>query len=251
MAIHHVQVSSYSRSKGDNALAKAAYRTGSVMKDEASGEIWDFSKKKNVDFVEMIFPESQKEMDRQDFWNMAERIETRSNSNTCKELRFSLPIELSSPARLAMARKYVRKLVERYGFTADLAYHNERGNPHIHVLVNTRRWANGKYEKIRELDTSKSGEVERIRKEWAATVNAAFEAEGRPERIYASRAEEVAARGNEAETRLNVAEGLISEAKTDIEKQDQLLALRQIELVNQQNAVQQQHSTNEEQRYGQ
>ena len=134
MAIHHVQVSSYSRSKGDNALAKAAYRTGSVMKDEASGEIWDFSKKKNVDFVEMIFPESQKEMDRQDFWNMAERIETRSNSNTCKELRFSLPIELSSPARLAMARKYVRKLVERYGFTADLAYHLSL----IHISEPTR-----------------------------------------------------------------------------------------------------------------
>lgn len=219
------------------------------MRDEVTGETWDFSKKKNIDFVEMIFPESQQEMEREAFWNMVEKAETRKNSNTCKELRFSLPIELSGPVRLALARKYVRKLVGRYGFTADLAYHNERGNPHVHVLVNTRRWANGKYEKIRELDTSRSGEVERIRKEWADEVNAVFEANGMPNRIYASKAEEVAARGNEVENRLNVAQGLLSEAKTDMEKQELHLRLKQMEIVNQQ-TIQQQTQLREQERHG-
>ena len=245
MSIHHVHLTSYSRSKGESALMKIAYRTASVMHDERTGKTWDFSKKENVEVTEMIFPENQPEMGREAFWNFVEKMETRCNANTCKDLRIALSIELPSAVRLDLGRKFVKKLVKRYGFVADLAYHNEKGNPHLHVLVNTQRLVNGEYQKIRELNTLKSGEVLRIRKDWATEANELFESLGMPNRIYASKEDEVLAKISETENRLNIAEGLLFETKTDIEQQELHLRLKQMEFVNQQDIqqnVQQQHS---------
>ena len=49
MAIYHYSVNIISRSAGRSATAAAAYRAGEKIKDNRTGEIHDYTKKKGVD----------------------------------------------------------------------------------------------------------------------------------------------------------------------------------------------------------
>ncbi|MBK9562683.1 MAG: MobA/MobL family protein [Micavibrio sp.] len=79
MAIYHCSLRIFSRSEGHSAVAAAAYRAGAVLKDQRTGRIHRYGKRKGVLDAFILAPPStpQNLLDRAVLWNAAEEAETR------------------------------------------------------------------------------------------------------------------------------------------------------------------------------
>jgi ATP-dependent exoDNAse (exonuclease V) alpha subunit len=149
MAMFHMEIQPIQRSAGRQATAAAAYRSGERIRDEQTGELHNYSRRKDVLHTEIFLPAkvdaSQMEwaLDRATLWNAAEAAEKRSNSRVAREYQVSLPSELAPSQRLELGRKFSQELADRYGVAVDLAIHEPRagGDPrnfHAHLLTTTR-----------------------------------------------------------------------------------------------------------------
>lgn len=189
MALYHCSVKTISRSKGQNALAAGAYRSGEMLISEQTGEIFDYRCKSGVLHKAIILPTGITQVSRNQLWNLAESSEGRRNSTVAREYELALPHELDEPARLSLAREFAAHLVSAYGVAVDLAVHapgrhGDSRNHHAHVLTTTRVMTlSGLGAKTRVLDDRKTGEVERIREQWAGMVNGALIRAGQEARV--------------------------------------------------------------------
>jgi ATP-dependent exoDNAse (exonuclease V) alpha subunit len=149
MASYHFQITSLGRGAGRRATAAAAYRAGERLRDERSGRIYNYSKRKDVLHTEIFLPAHLKGAadhwagSRERLWNGAEHAEKRANSRVAREYQVALPHELNSTQQIELARALSRELAERYKVAVDLAVHGPRpdGDPrnfHAHVLTTTR-----------------------------------------------------------------------------------------------------------------
>ncbi|MGH8266785.1 MAG: MobQ family relaxase [Steroidobacteraceae bacterium] len=149
MAHYHFQITSIGRSAGRRAPAAAAYRAGERLRDERSGELYDYSRRKDVLHTEIFLPSHLEGAanswagNREKLWNGAERAEKRHNSRVAREYQVALPHELSRAQQIALARTFSRELAERYRVAVDVAVHAPRpdGDPrnfHAHLLTTTR-----------------------------------------------------------------------------------------------------------------
>lgn len=149
MAIFLMQISSVTRSAGRRATAAAAYRAGERIRDERSGELINYGRRRDVLHTEIFLPQQLDAMgvawarDRQRLWNTAEHAEKRHNARVAREYQLSLPAELDASRRIALARAFSREIAERYKVAVDLAVHEPRagGDPrnfHAHLLTTTR-----------------------------------------------------------------------------------------------------------------
>lgn len=190
MAIYHLSVKPVQRSKGRTAIAAAAYRSGVCLKDERTGEVYDYTRKQGVEHTELIFP-SGVNMNREELWNVAEVSEIRKDGTPSREYEIALPSELTSDARRELAREFGNMLAQKYGVAVDIAIHapNRNGdqrNFHAHILATTRRFENGALSQKTDFDLSdrdrkkkglgtRRAELESIRAEWAHMVNQALD----------------------------------------------------------------------------
>ena len=180
MAIYHLSVKTISRAAGRSATAAAAYRSGCVIGDFRTGEIFDYRRKRGIDSADLVLPSNAPKWasDRSALWNAAETAETRTNSTVAREFEIALPEELSADERKRLALHFAREIVARHGCAADVAIHSPRKNGdhrnhHAHILCSTRRLTSqGFGEKTRELDERKSLEIVRWRKRFAEIQNA-------------------------------------------------------------------------------
>src|ERR1700722_10839634 len=149
MANFHIDIKPVKRAAGQKATAAAAYRAGERIRDERTGKSHNHSHRKDVTHTEIFLPSQLGEAPMQwararaSLWNKAEAAEKRSNSRVAREFQVSLPSELSSTQRLALARGFARELSDRYGIAVDLALHDPKagGDPryfHAHLLATTR-----------------------------------------------------------------------------------------------------------------
>lgn len=190
MAIFHCQAKSISRATGRSATAAAAYRAGVCLKDERTGEIHDYSRKKNIEYSEIITPDGST-ITREQLWNVAESAEKRKDAKVAREWEIALPAELDAERQRELARAFTRQLVERYGVAADLCLHSpsrdgDERNKHAHILTTTRVFESGKLgAKSRVLDSPRTSgnEVEAVRQLWASMANKALERAGHGARI--------------------------------------------------------------------
>lgn len=231
MAIYHLSAKPISRAQGRSATGAAAYRAGVEITDERTGLVHDYTRKGGVLHAELVLPGGGS-ADRAEFWNRLEAHHKRGDAVLVREVEISLPTELSTEQRQALAVSYARELADRYGVAADLALHAPRtvtdreleknavqhweidpdtgrrhnGNWHAHVMLSACHVAPdgtlGK--KAVELDPihcqrakpQLENLVDRERARWAELVNAALERHGHEARIdHRSHAE----RGIEAE----------------------------------------------------
>jgi len=192
MAIFHCQAKAISRAAGRSATGAAAYRAGVCLKDERTGEVHDYSRKKGVEYSEIITPDGSK-IDRSDLWNRAEEAEKRKDAKVAREWEIALPAELNKVERKMLARNFARELASRYGVAADICIHEpsrdgDERNHHAHILTTTRTFTAGSLgEKTRILDSPKTSgkEVEKVRSVWAEIVNRALKRAGHSSRIDA------------------------------------------------------------------
>ena len=125
MAIYHLSVSAISRSAGRSSTAAAAYRSGSLIVDDRTGEVHDYSRKRGVLDSALILPGGGT-ADRAEFWNGVEKHHKRGDAVLVREVEISLPTELDADSRKQIALKFAGELSDRYGVAADVALHAPR-----------------------------------------------------------------------------------------------------------------------------
>lgn len=201
MAIYHFTTHTMGRASGHSAVAAAAYRSGSRLVDERTGEVHDFTRKGGVLSAEIVTPHGVPVPEREHLWNAAEAAEKRKDARTAREWRLALPHELSTEAQKAVAHRMAQAIADRYGVAVDVCIHapdrqGDERNFHAHMLATTRRInADGSLGlksaiELANKDRQKAGivvttqeEIRDLRREWAAIANAALENEGQSVRI--------------------------------------------------------------------
>ena len=177
MAIYHLHVKIIGRKAGSSAVASAAYRSGSRMRDERIDRVQDFSNKRGVVHSEMLLPDSVPEhwSDRERLWNDVEAFEVRKDAQLAREVEFAIPREMTQAQGIELARDFAQAEFVDQGMIADLNVHWDFGEdgmpkPHAHVMLTMRSVdENGFGSKVREWNRTEI--VERWRKRWAEHVN--------------------------------------------------------------------------------
>ncbi len=145
MAIYHFSAKVISRARGSSALASAAYRSASRLRDERLNRHHDFTHKTGVVHSEVLAPEgvSDELHDRERLWNAVEAAEKRRDAQLAREIEFAIPRELSQEQGIELARSFVAREFVARGMIADLNIHWDIGKdglpkPHAHVMLTTR-----------------------------------------------------------------------------------------------------------------
>jgi Ti-type conjugative transfer relaxase TraA len=150
VAIVHFSASIVSRGDGRSAVLSAAYRHCAKMDYEREARSIDYSRKQGLLHEEFLLPSDAPEWARmliadrsvagatEAFWNKVEAFEKRSDAQLAKDLTAALPIELTAEQNIAFVRDFVERHILSKGIVADWVYHDNPGNPHIHLMMTLR-----------------------------------------------------------------------------------------------------------------
>ncbi|WP_054313318.1 Ti-type conjugative transfer relaxase TraA [Mesorhizobium sp. 1M-11] len=150
MAITHFTPQLIGRSSGRSAVLAAAYRHCAKMTYESEGRTVDFTNKGNLGHEEFLLPPDAPQWARaliadrsvagaaEAFWNRVEAFEKRDDAQFAKEFIVALPVELSREQNIALMRQFAVEQVLARGQVADWVYHDEAGNPHVHLMTTLR-----------------------------------------------------------------------------------------------------------------
>ena len=177
MAIYHFSVQVIGRAAGRSAVAAAAYRSASRLRDDRLGRDQDFSGKRGVVHSEVMLPENAPEQwnDREKLWNDVEAFEKRKDAQLCREVEFAIPREMTERQGVELARDFAQAEFVDQGMIADVNVHWDIGEdgmpkPHAHIMLTMRSVdENGFGPKVR--DWNRTEMVERWRERWADHVN--------------------------------------------------------------------------------
>lgn len=171
MAIYHCCIKTGSRGKGQSAIAASAYRAGTKLTDEQTGEISDYTHKSGVIYSEICLCENAPiaYSDRQTLWNAVQEIEKASNSRLFREIEVALPREMKRADHIRTVQEYVKHFTDN-GMCADWSLHDKgTGNPHAHIMLTVRGIdENGKWtpksRKVYDLDENGQRILQKIDK---------------------------------------------------------------------------------------
>ena len=145
MAIYHLHVKVIGRKAGSSAVASAAYRSASRLRDDRLERSHDFSNKRGVVHSEVMLPEDAPEQwsDRERLWNDVEAFEVRKDAQLAREVEFALPREMTQAQGIELARDFVQAEFVDQGMIADLNVHWDMAEdgmpkPHAHVMLTMR-----------------------------------------------------------------------------------------------------------------
>ena len=214
MACLHFDVSIRQRSKGQSAVAGAAYMSAEKLFSEYDQRTKNFCyKEKEIVAKEILLPPNapREYADRQTLWNAVEASEKQWNAQLARGIIMALPRELPADQYEALVREYCMEQFVSKGMVADYAIHDKGdGNPHVHVMLTMRamdehgKWLpkarrvyildengekiplpNGDYKtrKERTTDWDDPANCERWRTAWADTTNRYLERAGEDVRL--------------------------------------------------------------------
>ncbi|NTJ66515.1 Ti-type conjugative transfer relaxase TraA [Agrobacterium rhizogenes] len=150
MAIAHFSASIVSRGSGCSAVLSAAYRHCAKMEYEREARTIDYTRKQGLLHEEFLVPADAPKWVRsltadrsvagasEAFWNKVEAFEKRADAQLARDLTIALPLELSVKQNIALVRDFVEKHILAKGMVADWVYHDNPGNPHIHLMTTLR-----------------------------------------------------------------------------------------------------------------
>lgn len=177
MAIYHLHVKVISRKAGQSAVASAAYRSASRLRDDRLGRDQDFSSKRGVIHSEVLLPDVAPDIwsDREQLWNDVEAFEKRWDAQLAREVEFAIPREMSEQQGIELARDFAQAEFVDQGMIADLNVHWDIGEdgmpkPHAHVMLTMREVDENGFGK-KQRDWNRTEMVERWRERWADHVN--------------------------------------------------------------------------------
>jgi ATP-dependent exoDNAse (exonuclease V) alpha subunit len=195
MAIYHLRAKIISRSKGQNTVAgaayrsgghsathAAAYRSGEKLRDERTGRTFDYGRKQGIVHTEIIAPKNAPDWayNRETLWNTVEHTEKRKDAQLAREIEISLPRELSHEQRAELVRAFVKEQFVNRGMIADIAMHcpkasDGKDQPHAHIMLTLRplKPDNSGFGN-KERAWNEHALLENWREQWATAVNQAL-----------------------------------------------------------------------------
>ncbi|NTA95096.1 Ti-type conjugative transfer relaxase TraA, partial [Agrobacterium tumefaciens] len=150
MAIAHFSASIVSRGSGRSVVLSAAYRHCAKMEYEREARTIDYTRKQGLLHEEFVLPADAPKWVRsliadrsvsgasEAFWNKVEAFEKRADAQLARDLTIALPLELSAEQNIALVRDFVENHILAKGMVADWVYHENPGNPHIHLMTTLR-----------------------------------------------------------------------------------------------------------------
>lgn len=183
-AIFHFNCKVHGRSSGTNAVKLAAYRSGSRLRSDRTGRIYNYSKKKEVSYTAIFAPKDAQPwvFDRELLWNKVDRQEQRSDSQLAREVEIALPLALEQSIQISLITEWINETFVSLGMVADACIHNKKFNPHCHLLLSLRELEpDGFGQKCRSWNDPRL--VESWRESWASKVNKYLEQAGLDIRI--------------------------------------------------------------------
>ena len=127
MAIYRCEAKIISRGKGHSAVAAAAYRTGTKLRDERAGKIHDYSSRtKGVVESVILRPENSPEWtaNTASLWNAVELGEKRKDAQLSREFILAVPKELSSKEQFQLSVEWAQSELVSKGMIAEVSLHN-------------------------------------------------------------------------------------------------------------------------------
>nr|WP_236774138.1 Ti-type conjugative transfer relaxase TraA [Agrobacterium tumefaciens] len=128
----------------------AAYRHCAKMEYEREARTIDYTRKQGLLHEEFLAPADAPKWVRsliadrsvsgasEAFWNKVEAFEKRADAQLARDLTIALPLELSAEQNIALVRDFVENHILAKGMVADWVYHENPGNPHIHLMTTLR-----------------------------------------------------------------------------------------------------------------
>ena len=215
MPVPHFNIKITQRSKGNSAVAGAAYQAGEKLFSEYDQKTKNYTCKKEVVYTEIMLPPNAppEYADRATLWNSVEEIEKQWNSQLARRFVAALPREVPMELLPQMVKEYCEEHFVSKGMCCDFAIHDPDPpghNPHCHFMLTMRAIdENGKWmpksRKVYDLDENgeriklpsgrwKSHKEDTVdwndqkyceiwRHEWEVIQNRYLEANDRPERV--------------------------------------------------------------------
>ena len=139
----HFNISITQRSRGQSAVAGAAYQSGDRLFSEYDQKYKDYSRKQGIVYTEIMLPANAPPelADRETLWNAAEEIEKQWNSQLARRLVLALPMEVPDEQYPQMVRDYCNEFFVSKGMCCDFAIHDPDPpghNPHCHIMLTMR-----------------------------------------------------------------------------------------------------------------
>lgn len=190
MAVYHCSVKTIKRSAGRSATAASAYRSGTEIVDEKTGEIHDYTKKSGVVHSQIMTPTNcpTNFRDRETLWNEVEQIEKRKDAQLAREVVVALPAELDQDQQLQLVQQYVQEQFVNLGMIADLNIHepstsdHDIRNFHAHIQLTLRDVDEDGFGK-KNRDWNDKALVKEWRESWADLQNHALGQAGSESRV--------------------------------------------------------------------
>lgn len=177
MALMHTQFKILKRSEGKSAVYLTAYNNRLRARDERTGDLYNYQKKDDLYYSEVMLPDNAPECFRDPvtLWNHLEKFEKRKDSQLARYAIIALQKELTPEQNKKLLKKYLKKNFTSKGMIADFAIHDAEGNnPHAHVMLTMREVnAQGFGNKVRAWNSPELCEI--WRKKWAFEVNKTFQ----------------------------------------------------------------------------
>ena len=189
MGLFHSTTKIITRSEGHNAVQAASYRAGLRMKCERTGQVFNFTRKKEVTYRAILAPPNSPDWvkSRSALFNKIEETETRVNSQLLREVQLALPIQLTPEQHIQLLNEYVQKQFVEMGMVCDVCLHDKwtpKGgrNSHAHMLLTLRDITPDGFGAKRR-DWNDKALVVKWREAWATACNDALAKAGSTERI--------------------------------------------------------------------
>lgn len=211
----HFDIKIAQRSKGQSAVAGAAYQSGEKMFSEYDQKYKNYTRKEGVLYREIMLPANAppEYANREILWNSVENAEKQWNSQLARRLVFALPREVPMELYPKMVKEYCEEYFVSKGMCCDIAIHDPEpkgNNPHCHVMLTMRaidengKWlaksrkvydldengerirlpsGNWKSHKENTVDWNEQYHAEEWRHGWEVVQNKYLELVGSPERV--------------------------------------------------------------------
>lgn len=189
MASFHFSAQVIGRSKGRSAIAAAAYRAGTRLRDEGSGIEHDYRRRSGIAHSEIIVPEGAAPWlaDREKLWNHVHQVERRRDAQLAREINLALPHELSADERRALVTGFVREQFTALGMVADLAIHEpvsgDQRNHHAHIMLTLRQATPEGLRRVKTREWNSDALLTAWREAWATRQNLVLERGGHAGRV--------------------------------------------------------------------
>lgn len=192
MAIYHLHIDSYRRSRGRTAIGGMAYRRAVKASCARTGKHYNFRRKNEVVLSGFVNAEG----DQTDYahldnlillYQSIEQNETHCRATVGREIEVALPVELPLSQQQALILCFIGEVRQVFGAERsffDYSIHAKDGNPHAHICMSEREQiAPFTFSNTKRRDWDGQEFIKQCRQIWEHHTNMALEYNGINQRV--------------------------------------------------------------------